>query len=390
MIQREASCRILHLAEAYPTVTVAGPRYSGKTTLVKKLFPHYGYVSLEDPRALEFSRKRPAEFFRRYSGKLIIDEFLRAPELLPHIRAAVKEPGQFILVTSHLPLKTGFMRKQTMHRSMQILLPLTIGELRDAGVSLKRDEYIHRGFMPRAYDKKAIPKQLYLEYLTSYVDHDAKLLINPYDRDGFGRFFKLLAKRIGQIINPVAFASELGIPQATLAMWMSALETSLIIFRLPCYYKTLGMRIARVPKFYFTDIGMAARLLKITSPEQVFRDPLVGNLFENMVIAEILKCRCNAGLSTGMYYFRHRRNNNLEVDLIVEQAESILPVEIKCSSTYDPQFARNVSIFSGMSKKIGKGCVVYGGEDKERRGMPKYINFKNVGGLAHSISAQKN
>jgi predicted AAA+ superfamily ATPase len=124
---------------------------------------------------------------------------------------------------------------------------------------------------------------------------------------------------------------------------------------------------------------MAAALLKIKNAEQVFRDPMVGNLFENMVVADALKCRYNTGQSADMFYYRSQ--NNIEIDLVVNKGRHIMPIEIKSCAQFNASFTKNIKLFSRLSKKIKHGCIVYSGELKEKKGEPNFVTFKNIGAL---------
>jgi predicted AAA+ superfamily ATPase len=349
-------------------------------------------VNLEDPDVREFARRRPGEFFRRYKGNLIIDEFRLAPELVPHIRTAVvrggKWPGRLILTTSHVqPARPGILLPPHWPPATFTLLPLSIGELAQAEHVLERDQYIFRGFMPRVYKAKNTPPQkVYKEIYAQYMERDIRRLINLDNPDAFGRFLKMLAGRVGQIINLNALAEGVGVSQTTLTTWITVLEASFIIFRLRPYFNNFGKRIVKTPKLYFTDVGLAAYLLGIKNSEQLAREPFVGNLFENMVVAEALKCGCNSGKRGGLYYFRNQ--NCLEVDLLLARGEGIVPVEIKCGAAFNSSFAQNITLFRKLSDKIERGYVVYSGEscvksgqNKNGKELPAFLNFREIGGI---------
>jgi predicted AAA+ superfamily ATPase len=173
------------------------------------------------------------------------------------------------------------------------------------------------------------------------------------------------------------------VPRQTLSAWLSALEASYITFRLPGFLRdNEGMGI---PKLYFVDVGMAAFLLGIGDADQVYRDPMIGNLFENMVVADALKCRYNKGRDVNFYYFRRKNaadQDVLEIDLLVKQKYTTLPIEIKCSSVYCSSYAKSINIYREIAKMSRKGCVVYGGETKVWRGeITKFVNFKEIGDI---------
>ncbi len=380
MIRREITDHILNMAEEYPAVTVIGPRQSGKTTLAKALFPNHEYVNLEEPDTREFARKYPRDFFKNHSGSLIIDEVQRVPELLSYIQVMTDEAdtkGQFILTGSHQPqIKANIAQSLAGRTALITLLPLTIAELSGAGITLERDEYIYRGFMPRIYSESVTPKYLYQNYYATYVERDVRQLINVANQSSFERFIKLLAGRIGQLMNLNSLACDVGVSQPTLNSWISILEASFIVFRLPCYFANFGKRVIKTPKLYFTDVGLAASLLEIESPNQVFRDPLVGGLFENMIVADALKTMYNRGKNSGVYYFRSQ--NGLEVDLILSKGRELIPIEIKSGATFDTSFAKNIKLFRKLSDGATGGYVVYGGDKSVKIEDTEFVNFRDI------------
>jgi predicted AAA+ superfamily ATPase len=374
----------MNLARRCKVVTIVGPRGSGKTTLAGILFPRHRYVNLEEPGVLEFARRRPAEFLRRYDGDLVIDEFRRAPELAEPMRAAMlsgRRSGRFILISSRRQIMAStapqVRRPPSGFMGTAYLLPLSIRELEFQRIGFNRDECIYRGFMPGVFSSGASPKETYRNYRADYLERDVRRMMNIDSLAVFRRFMKLMAGRVGQLMSPYSFAEEMKVPPETLAWWMSVLEACFVIFRLPSYFEEFGRRLVTTPKFYFADVGLAASILGLENPRQVFRDPQVGNLFENMVIADAFKGRYNRGKSANLYYYRSR--NGLEVDLVINTPQGAFPVEIKAGESFNSSFARNIVMFRRLSDKIRSGCVVYGGDEKVNEGEVAYMSFKEFG-----------
>jgi predicted AAA+ superfamily ATPase len=151
------------------------------------------------------------------------------------------------------------------------------------------------------------------------------------------------------------------------------------IFRLHCYYNNFGKRIIKAPKLYFTEVGLVANLLGIEKPQQVFRDPLAGGLFENMIIADVLKTVYNHGKRDCLYY--HRNKNGLEVDLLLSNGRELTPIEIKSGATFDPSFSKNIKLFRKLSKDIKDGFVIYGGDKSIKIEDTEFINFREISSI---------
>lgn len=384
MIARKIEGQLRNLAGMYPVVTITGPRQSGKTTLAKAVFPEHRYVSLENFDLRQMAQADPKGFLKSYTAPVILDEIQRVPELLSYIQTIVDEnntPGQYILTGSHQPLLSESVSQSLAGRTGILrLLPFSIAELRAAGIELERDEYLYQGFMPRIYDTALDAKNLYRDYFATYVEKDLRLLLNVKDLHAFETFIKMLAGRVGQLINLSSLSNDVGVSSQTLSQWLSVLEASFIIFRLPYYSGNFGKRLIKNQKLYFTEPGLAAWLLGITSPEQISRDPLFGGLFENMVVVEALKARLNAGEMPELYFLRD--SQGLEVDLIFRAAHnSLVPVEVKGGLTWNRDFCRNLLKLRKLSPDFAAGYVIYGGDLTPEIDGIKFRNYKDTASI---------
>jgi len=380
MIHRAIQSQLLRLWASYPVVTITGPRQSGKTTLARTTFPDFRYVSLERPDIRQMAESDANAFLQAYPAPVIIDEIQRVPQLLSYIQVMVDEAGrngQYLLTGSHQPqLNAGVSQSLAGRTGLLRLLPFSIRELSDAGIMMQRDEYLFKGFMPRAYDNPLEPQTLYSDYFATYIDKDVRQMINIKSISVFETFIKLLAGRTGQLVNQSSLANDVGVSSTTIAEWLSVLEASFIVFRLPCYYENFGKRLIKSQKLYFTEVGLVTWLLGIHDPAQVTRDPLFGGLFENMVVVEALKARLNAGLDPELYFFRD--SGGTEVDLLFRKShDRLIPAEIKGGMTWSKEFAGNVIKLRKLSPKFTDGFVVYGGDLTPEIDKVKFINFKD-------------
>lgn len=381
MIQRTIQVQLKKLAAMYPVVTITGPRQSGKTTLAKMTFPDYHYVSLENFDVRQMAEADPKGFLKSYAAPVILDEIQRVPALLSYIQTIVdenKSSGQYILTGSHQPqLGQGVSQSLAGRTGILQLLPLSISELASAGIVLSRDQYITQGFMPRLYDTSLDAKNLYRDYFSTYVEKDVRMMLNIKNLSAFETFVKLLAGRVGQLVNLSSLANDVGISAPTLKEWLSVLEASFIVFQLPCYFENFGKRLVKSKKLYFTEVGLATWMLGIETPEQVARDPLFGGLFENMVVMEALKSRFNAGEMPNLYFLRD--SQGLEADLLFQKSHNeLIPIEIKGGMTWNKDFCRNLLKLRKLSDKFVSGYVIYSGDLTPEIDGIKYLNFKNT------------
>ncbi len=383
MIYRFITPKLLELTKFFPVVTVMGPRQSGKTTLVQNTFRDYEYVNLELRTERELAQKDPEAFFKRHPTPIIIDEIQRVPELLETLQVLTdkrKINGEFIITGSHQSALHQEISQSLAGRTGIIeLLPLSIAELSENKIELSREEYIYNGFMPKIYNEQIPPNLLYQNYFNTYVERDVRKMVNVTDLNAFERFIMLLASRIGQVVNLSNLSNDVGITSTTLLKWLSVLEASYIVFRLPCYFNNFGKRLTKAPKIYFYEPGLAANLLGITNKELAERDPLFGNLFENVVVVEALKARYNAGKRAELYYFRN--HTGLEVDLILNENRKIYPFEIKSAMTWTSSFSKNLEKFMKFAKDVENPSVIYSGDLETEANGINYVNFRNISKL---------
>lgn len=386
MIKRQMEKRINGLKKMFPVVVVTGPRQSGKTTLIRNMFPDYSYYNLENPQTLRMVQDDPLALINSKTEKIIIDEVQRVPELLSYIQVAVDQQkimGNFILSGSENLLLSEKVNQSLAGRAAYVnLLPLSYEELKLEGKEYKTlNKQIYTGQFPALYDRKVNPFDYFEQYVATYVERDIKQISNVINLNQFRKFLGLIAGRIGQIVNNVSLANDVGVSPNTIENWISILEASYIVFRLQPYYENFGKRHIKSPKIYFTDLGLACRLLELSSSEQLENFFLIGGLFENFVILEIKKHLLNNKPTAKLYYFRDTNGN--EIDLIIDQGTKQIPVEIKSSSTFSVSYLKGIRYWTQLveaksPKKTATGFVVYTGSDLYKASEYSLIRWNDL------------
>jgi uncharacterized protein len=385
MIPRAIGSQIKKMEGKYPVISVTGPRQSGKTTLVKELFPDYHYLNFENIATREFAITDPLGFLDAFGDRLIIDEAQHVPDLFSYIQITVDEHKhkRFVLTGSQ-----NFLLLQSITQSLAgrvaifYLLPLSYDELR--GANLGSDDYLRfmvQGGYPAIYDRGAEPFEWLLNYITTYVERDVRQVLNVGSLVNFQRFVMLCAGRIGQLINLSAMANELGVSYHTIESWLSILETSFILYRLPPYYKSYNKRIIKSSKLYFNDTGLACALLGIDHPEKLTMHFLKGELFENMVFGELRKYMFNHSSRYPLHFWRD--NSGREVDGIMEGTYDPTPFEIKSSMTINKNFFTNLHWWMKLSGS-GRGCLIYGGGESYYREGIEILSWKDCHRIFHN------
>lgn len=366
MIYREAEKELQLLSAQFKAVAVIGPRQSGKTTLVKKVFKEKAYVNLENPDLRQFAREDPRGFLSNYPDGAILDEVQRVPELFSYLQQILDEKeqnGLFILTGSN-----NFLLNSNISQSLAgrvgylFLLPLDIGEI-NPGANMS-NQLIFKGGYPEIYQKDIDPKNYYDNYIRTYVERDVRLLKNITDLYTFERFLRLCAGRTGQLLNMSSLAADVGVDVKTIGSWLGVLEASFIAFRLYPYHENYNKRIVKMPKLYFYDTGLASALMGIEDVSQLTIHPLRGGLFENLVVVDFLKQLYNNGKQNNLYFWRDNIGN--EVDLLIKKGANRYPVEIKSAQTISDEFFKGIRYWNKLTNTEG-GYLVYAGDMLQKR-----------------------
>ncbi|MFA5058473.1 MAG: ATP-binding protein [Opitutaceae bacterium] len=381
MIKRKMAQELMRTMDEYPVVTLTGPRQAGKTTLARWCFPRFSYATLEDPEIRYLAETDPRAFFRKYPEPLIIDEVQRVPGITSSIQVVVdedrKRTGRFLLTGSHQPeLHHAVSQSLAGRTAIMNLMPLSVNEVMAHDDGISTDQLILRGFMPEVHDTGKDATVYYRNYFRTYVERDLRQLAQIRNLAAFERFMVLLAGRVGQVVNLSGLSGETGVSSTTLAEWLSLLEASFLVFRLQPYFSNISKRTVKSPKIYFTEVGLAAYLLGLESELQVSRDPLRGNLFENMIVADAMKCRMNRGKEPHLFFLRTEKG--FEIDLIIQEGRSLMPVEIKSAATFNAGFIAGVKRFCENEPAATSPMLIYDGENYPERDGVKCINFREM------------
>jgi predicted AAA+ superfamily ATPase len=393
LIRRHAEATLLQLAREYPVVAVTGPRQSGKTTLVRKVFPRKPYVSLEDLDERQFATDDPRGFLSRYPDGAILDEVQRCPALFSYLQTRLDEArkkGLFVLTGSQqFNLLSGITQSLAGRVALIPLLPFALSELQAAKAAPKTlSELLFRGLYPPLYDGHRQAGIWYGNYMRTYIERDVRQVIKVRDLSAFQRFVRMCAGRTGQLTNLSALAGDCGITHNTAKAWLSVLEASYIVHLLQPHHRNFDKRLVKTPKLYFCDTGLACWLLGIRAAAELDSHAQRGALFETWAVAELLKARYNRGLESNLYFWRDRSGN--EVDVLIEAGGKLAPVEIKAGQTVSSDHFRGLERWRAMAKKIsGKAWLLYGGNKAQSRSGYDAVPWAEIGAFASRLAAEE-
>jgi len=367
MIARKLEQPLRRLAAEYPVVTLTGPRQSGKTTLCRQVFPELTYLSLEDPDVRQLALSDPREFLECCRAGAVLDEIQKAPHLVSYLQGMVDQDqslGPFILTGSEQFELTQSISQSLAGRTAVLrLLPFAYEELYGTTRPVDLDTCLYQGFYPRIHDKGLNPSEALGFYVNTYVERDVRAIKNIAHLSQFEVFLRLCAANVGQELNKSRLGNDLGVDLKTVASWLSILEASYLVFRLPPHFKNFRKRVTRSAKLYFYDVGLAAYLLGIREASVLRAHPLRGPLFENFIIAEVLKQRFNQVADSNLYFYRDNKGH--EVDLLLDFGFGVHTVEIKAAKTFSTDFLKGLRYYARLNPGVRRSYLVYTGEHRQ-------------------------
>jgi predicted AAA+ superfamily ATPase len=382
MITRSAEKELLNLARQFKSVALLGPRQSGKTTLAKMAFPDKQYVSFENPDIRRFALDDPRGFLEQFPDGAILDEIQRTPEIFSYLQEILdnqKKSGSFILTGSNnFELQENISQSLAGRIAYLYLLPFDLKEI-PLEDSLPIQTKLFSGSYPPIYDQNIQPEKWFQNYIRTYIERDVRLIKNITDLNAFELFLRMCAGRNGQILNMQSLAIQVGVDHKTISSWISLLEQSFIAFRLKPHHKNFNKRLIKSPKLYFYDSGLVCALLGIQTAHQLTTHPLYGAVFESFIISELLKSRYHAGFESNLYYWRD--NTGHEIDIIVDQAGDLHPIEVKAGKTISSDYFKGLEFWNKLSG--GKsGTVIYAGNMAQKRSTGyQVISLKDLHNL---------
>lgn len=380
-ITRELEAKLRSYLRQFKVVLVTGPRQAGKTTMLRHfLSDAYEYVTLDDMNALNLAVSDPKAFLNRDSLPIIIDEVQQAPELFRQVKLVADSLdgyGQIILtgsqtyrlmqgVSESLAGRIGILELPTLSlrevSDIQKNDPYVPQKLRKSEVRAADDvdlwAYIQRGSMPRLQDTVVDWNDYYTSYIKTYIERDVRGLAGVRDERAFFNFVVACAARTGQLLNVSDMASSVGVDVKTARGWLSVLQASGVIYVMQPFWANMEKRLAKTPKLYFMDTGLACHLTGWNTSDQLRLGAVSGHMFETFVVSEVLKSYMNAGRDTRAVSF-YRDSRKREIDLVVQVGRTLHPIEIKAGISLGADAVKNFACLEGISGfEVGFGHVI--------------------------------
>ncbi|MBR6153007.1 MAG: ATP-binding protein [Treponema sp.] len=386
-VDRHSEATIKRLAKSFPSVLVTGARQTGKTTLLKKItnVRKVHCISFDDPMEEASAKTDPKTFMELHSEPCMFDEIQYVPDLFRYLKIEIdknRHSGMFFLTGSQ---QFTLMEKATESLSGRIgivqLYPLSAREIRGDSFSgsfvpaknyiLKRNKALLKtkysvqdtwkriflGGYPEVIKGNVSPKDFYASYLKTYIERDIRNLTQVADESQFLQFITVVAARTSQLVNYQDMARECGISEVTAKKWLSLLVTSGLVYLLKPYSVNVEKRVVKTPKLYFIDTGLAAYLTRWSSPEVMRNGAMAGAFFETYAVSEIIKSFANNGEEAPLYFYRDK--DKVEIDLLIEENNTLYPIEIKKTASPNSEDTKNLYITKRIKNvNIGQTIIV--------------------------------
>ncbi len=364
LFHREISDKITRLLKHFPAIVLTGARQTGKTTLLKQMFPQYTYITLDLPRNAQLAEEAPEEFLKRYPPPLLVDEVQYAPTLFRHLKVAIdeksKKNGAFILTGSQ---KFKLMKEISESLAgrcavveLETLSSKELGRTLDSSLN-KHSEAWHlcRGFYPQLWkEPQLLSSDFYSSYVATYLERDVRQILNVTSLRDFERFMRACAVRSGQLVNKTEMAREIGITATTANEWLSVLHASNQISLLEPYFGNIGKRLIKSPKLYFNDSGLLCFLLGLTS-KSLESSYAIGGVWETFVFSELRKNLFLHFPQTKLWFYR---DLSLEIDFLVDIGGRITAIEAKWTEIPSTEHCQTLQKISKESKKFTDKCYL--------------------------------
>lgn len=375
---------ITRCLSTFPVIAITGPRQSGKTTMLKEMFPEYAYTNMENIEQRSFAESDVVGFFKTYSGKLIIDEVQKVPELFSYIQYLVdetKQMGQIIISGSqNFQLIERISQSLAGRVAIFQLFPFDIEEMKSGGLLPDQfEKHLIKGSYPSVHDRNISPKDFYANYLKTYVERDIVTLVNIREINNFRKFIGLCAARCAQILNLNSLANECGISQPTAKSWLALLESSFITFTLKPYTSNHNKRLIKSPKLFFYDTGLVSHLLRISDPVKLQAMSLKGHLFENMIVSEYHKHNEHSGVPYDFYFWRDSEGHEVDLIRLGENGQKDI-IEIKATSTITKELLDGLDYYHSLvdTDSITNKIIVYAGGSTSTRFGAEIVSWKDI------------
>ncbi len=390
MYERNITRTLLDALADRPVVVLHGARQAGKSWLAQKIAreaPPAEYLTLDDPAVLTAAASDPAGFVQSLRGNTVIDEVQRAPQLFVAIKANVdrdRRAGRFLLTGSaNIWLVPRLSESLAGRMEILTLWPLSQGEIEgiregfidaafaDRPLPLKRApvdrDDIFRRILAGGYPEvQALPptrrSRWFASYITAILQRDVRELAQRIEGlTELPRLLTALAGRTATLLNAAELSRASGIPERTVVRYLTLLEATFLISRVPAWTANLRKRLLKTPKVIMPDTGLAAYLQNVDARRLRVEPTLAGPLLETFVITELRKQQAWSTTLPEVAHFRTAHGE--EVDVVLDARGRLVGIEVKAAASVSPDDFRGLrAMAAATGRRFHRGILFYLGD----------------------------
>ena len=348
---------IIERVQTRPVVLLTGIRQSGKSELLKRLYPEAEYISFDHFHNIESATSNPASFLSSMPDKqVILDEIQYVPDLFRELKILIDKdriiPARWILTGSQ-KFKLLESAKESLAGRIGIIELNTLGisELKDSFNESEITDILWKGGFPEIWSRPEINTQTYIDdYITTYLEKDLRAVLQVSNLRDFHRFLRACAVRAGSLVNFTDIARDTGTSPNTVKSWVNSLEKTGVISLVEPWFRNIGKRLAKTPKLFFSDQGLLCRLLNIENLKQAENSNYIGCIWENFVFNELIRTE---GIQSDRNLFFYRDQNNVEVDFLIEKGDQTILIEAKYAEKPGKTNIKKIADLLGPEKVSG-------------------------------------
>jgi predicted AAA+ superfamily ATPase len=355
-IEREMAAALSARARSFPAVVLTGPRQVGKTSLLRRQFAGYPYLTFDDLALQRQAETSPEAFLDAHPAPLVLDEVQYVPALFRNLKRRIDEGrrrGSYLMTGSQtFQLMEGVAESLAGRAAILEMSSLSHREVA-RGRAVAEGDFLVRGGFPELWAEPGLEGvDFYSSYVATYLERDVRNLKQVGDLRDFDRFLRAAAIRTGQLLSYADLARDVGVAPNTVKAWLSVLVASGQVLLLEPYHRALGKRLVKSPKLYFLDTGLVCHLVGVRDFASLLSSPLSGALWETYVVGQVVRHFQSARERPPLWFFRTPRGE--EVDLLIEHGGRFIAIECKLAETPGPEAARG---FAALDAFYGERVV---------------------------------
>lgn len=369
------------------SILLLGPRQTGKSTLINEIISkrkeEIVIFKLQDLETYQEVAINPSVISKVVEEKLksksnillFIDEIQKIPVLLDGCQYLIDEYKQKVKV-----ILTGSSARKLREKGVNLLpgrvivenlQPLILNEIfnleeqkivpinfcckKKKELNITLEELLIYGSLPEMLTATELRDKILNSYVLTYLQEEIRQEALVRNLGLFSKFLELSANESNKIMNFSNISQDSGIPASTVKNYFQILEDTLVTYLIPPFIRKIRKQILSTQKFIYFDLGVRNKAAKLTLNKKNLNKEIGGRLFEEFIILELIK-RIKYCYPDWKYFF-WRTNHGLEVDLIIQKEDEIIPIEIKYTNNPQKKHIKHLEIFM-EEYKCKKGYLV--------------------------------